>query len=235
MINIFYQIIYILTITCTTYGLFIPDCDKTTTSIGIKNSTISHTEPTSVGIITLTIPDPEPTSIGIKNSTIPDPEPTSVGMVTLTIPDPEPTSVGMVTLTIPDPEPTSVGMVNNSLENDCLFMHNQARSLYNPLAKKLSWDSQLVFRCAAVAQYCATVSQTHFDLGDNSTTPGLFVNAQNLFITQTSCSSAYNGWITNEINDNGGHYLNIINGDYSRVGCSVSYEGLQCICCDFSI
>lgn len=227
-----YTIFYLCTITYAAYALFIPDCNKklikSTINISPKPSVLSSLSSLSSVISeskSLSFPK---STLSSTTTTLPE-----IQLTTLTVFLPVTTPITTSTL-LSLPTTTSVPL-ENSLENDCLSMHNQARAIYNPSAQALTWDSSLAFRCANVAQYCATISQTHFDLGDNVTTPGLFVNAQNLFITKTSCSSSYDGWVTNEVTQNGGHYLNIINSDYSRVGCSVSYEGLTCICCDFTI
>lgn len=229
MINTIYPIFYLFTYTVyATYALFIPDCNKKS-----PTSTFINFSPKPSVILSI-IPEPKTSSLTFPIILPSTHQSTSTISFSPSITQIMTTQISTSTL----PSTSTVSSITppvNSLENDCLSMHNQVRAMYNPSAQALTWDSSLAFRCANVAQYCATVSQTHFDLGDNATTPGLFVNAQNLFITKTSCSSSYDGWITNEVTQNGGHYLNIINGDYSRVGCSVSYEGLTCICCDFTI
>lgn len=253
--RIIYTLINLFTLI---HALYIPDCNKKTQKhVNIKlphvktitlrlthhinNTTTKNTSPidtstTPIVISTTSTITPTLTSTIVKSIT---PIETST-IVTSIIPIETSTTTSTITPTVTStvtsitPIETSIAE-NSTLENDCVSMHNQARSIYNPLAQPLVWDTRLAFRCEAVAQYCATISQTHFDLGDNSTTPGVFVNAQNLFITQTSCSSSYDGWVTNEVDQQGGHYLNIINNDYSRVGCAVSFEGVHCICCDLSI
>ncbi len=72
------------------------------------------------------------------------------------------------------------------------------------------------------------------DNGVTCQSVGDFVYAQNLYVTKTSCSDAYVGWVTLEAPPlTGGHFLNIISESYTKVGCSVSTAGDACICCNF--
>jgi hypothetical protein len=119
---------------------------------------------------------------------------------------------------------------NSDYIKDCLDQFNYARHHYmgNGI-HDLQWSPKVAQRCVKVAQKSHETGQLqHFDIGAESE-PKVFITGQILSSGKT-CSSAYNGWVTNEAANNGGHFA-IITGGAKYFGCATVGDS---ICCDFS-
>ncbi|KAJ3216958.1 hypothetical protein HDU81_001004 [Chytriomyces hyalinus] len=149
-------------------------------------------------------------------------------------PDPPPVEeVAPVAPPAPEQPASSPGGVD---AGSCIAEFARARSTYNGgnVNPYLSWSGRLSDLAQQSADYAAGYnccdSSCHTLSGGGS---GI---AQVLYCGQFSCSSAYNGWVTDEAPYQGGHWSIIVGYpvDYPYVGCAVSLLGGGAIVCNFS-
>ncbi|KAJ3306542.1 hypothetical protein HDV03_004671 [Kappamyces sp. JEL0829] len=128
----------------------------------------------------------------------------------------------------PAPAPQAQPAPSANVRVDCLGVLNQRRSTEG--TAPLQWDNTLAQQCQTEANYCASYQQQH---------KYTFGHAQVIFKSKTSCSSSISAWWDDEKAGRGwggqrGHYYNIRNPAFSRVGCAVALQSTGCACCNFS-
>ncbi|KAI8839362.1 hypothetical protein BJ741DRAFT_599153 [Chytriomyces cf. hyalinus JEL632] len=147
-------------------------------------------------------------------------------------PDPPP-PVEEVAPPAPEQPASSPGGVD---AGSCIGEFARARSTYNGgnVNPYLSWSGRLSDLAQQSADYAANYNCC--DASCHTLSGGGSGIAQVLYCGQFSCSSAYNGWVTDEAPYQGGHWSIIVGYpvDYPYVGCAVSLLGGGAIVCNFS-
>ncbi|KAJ3235430.1 hypothetical protein HDU81_000437 [Chytriomyces hyalinus] len=148
-------------------------------------------------------------------------------------PSPDPPPVEEVAPPAPEQPASSPGGVD---AGSCIAEFARARSIYNGgnVNPYLSWSGRLSDLAQQSADYAAGYNCC--DASCHTLSGGGSGIAQVLFCGQFSCSSAYNGWVTDEAPYQGGHWSIIVGYpvDYPYVGCAVSLLGGGAIVCNFS-